>query len=235
MPSNYVDSKSLVPVIHKCDFDKKATEFLTKYYPQALEKPMAVPIREIAQKKIGLRVFMDYRLTEDFSILGQMCFTNGYVPIYDKGEDEFRDMKVRYGTMFVDPDTYFMRNLGSVNNTVAHECVHWEEHRPYYMSLPITDSVAVACRCPTTEKSEDTQQSWTDTDWMEWHANGIAPRILMPIQTFEKTVESVKKRYSARTGDRVEDVKMIARHVADFYNVSMQSAAIRMSELDLRV
>ena len=102
MPSNYVDSKSLVPVIHKCDFDKKATEFLTKYYPQALEKPMAVPIREIAQKKIGLRVFMDYRLTEDFSILGQMCFTNGYVPIYDKEEDEFRDMKVRYGTMFVD-------------------------------------------------------------------------------------------------------------------------------------
>lgn len=96
-------------------------------------------------------------------------------------------------------------------------------------------TVAVACRCPTTEKSEETQQDWTDIDWMEWQANGIAPRILMPVQTFSKTVEDIKKRYSPRTGNRAEDIKAIARRVADFYHVSMQSAAIRMSELDIRV
>lgn len=235
MPSSYIDLKSLIPVIRKRDFDNKASEFLTKYCPEALQKPMAVPIGDIARKKMGLRVYTDYRLTEDFSILGQMCFTNGLVPIYDKEEDGFYDKKVRYGTMFIDPDTYFMRNLGSVNNTTAHECVHWEEHRLYYMSLPSSDTVAVACRCPTTEKSEETQQDWTDIDWMEWQANGIAPRILMPVQTFSKTVEDIKKRYSPRTGNRAEDIKAIARRVADFYHVSMQSAAIRMSELDIRV
>ena len=193
MPSDYVSRKSLVPVIRKSDFDNKATEFLSKYCPEALKQPMAVPIAEIARKKIGLRVITDYRLTEDFSILGQMCFTNGVVPVYDKAEDEFTDLLVKRGTMLIDPDTFFQRNIGSLNNTIAHECVHWVDHRYYFMSLPSSDTPVVACRCPTAEKNEENQSEWTDIDWIEWQANGIAPRILMPIQTFSSVVESIKK------------------------------------------
>ena len=29
----------------------------------------------------------------------------------------------------VDPANFFLRNLGSVNNTIIHKCVHWEKHR----------------------------------------------------------------------------------------------------------
>lgn len=239
MARNYFDRKPLVPVIRKRDFDVKASEFLAKYCPEALDNPMPVPIGNIARKKMGLLVLTDYRLTEDFSILGQMCFTKGVVPIYDKMEDEFRDLRVRPGTMFIDPDTYFIRNLGSVNNTTAHECVHWEEHRLYFMSLPAASSSnsssAIACRCPAVEKDETTQQEWSDIDWIEWQANGIAPRILMPYHTFPRVISEIKKRYTQRTGDHSADVKAIARRVADFYNVSMQSAAIRMAELDVRV
>jgi len=61
----------LVPRISKAQFDDEATAFLSKYCPEALETPMAVPIKEIAKRKMGLTI-LERRLTEDFSILGQM-------------------------------------------------------------------------------------------------------------------------------------------------------------------
>ena len=61
--SNFIERKSLVPVIPKKKFDDVATEFLTKYCPEALEKPMPVPIIDIAKKKMGLRIVPDFRLS----------------------------------------------------------------------------------------------------------------------------------------------------------------------------
>lgn len=68
-----------VPHISKASFDEEASAFLSSYYPEALEAPMAVPIEEIAKNKLGLLV-VEKRLTEDFSVLGQMCFT-GVLPV----------------------------------------------------------------------------------------------------------------------------------------------------------
>jgi len=34
-------------------------------------------------------------------------------------------MKIEGKTIVVDPYMYLLRNLGSVNNTIIHECVHW--------------------------------------------------------------------------------------------------------------
>lgn len=79
MGSNYIERKSLVPVIPKYKFDDVATEFLEKYCPEALKKPLPVPILDIAKKKMGLRIVADFHLSEDFSVYGQMCFTSGIV------------------------------------------------------------------------------------------------------------------------------------------------------------
>ena len=78
-----------VPRICKSEFDAEAVAFLEKYYPSALQQPMAVPILEVARKQMGLQV-VERHLTEDFSILGQMCFTNGVAEIYLKETDEYK-------------------------------------------------------------------------------------------------------------------------------------------------
>ena len=62
----------------------------------------------IARKKLGLIVCTKYRLSEDFSILGQMCFNSGYVDVYLKDTDEYIQLTVRRGTMFIDPDVVHM-------------------------------------------------------------------------------------------------------------------------------
>lgn len=234
MPSNYVDSISLVPRISKAQFDDVATEFLTEYCPEALEKPMAVPIMTIAKKKMGLTVITDCRLSEDLSILGMTCFTSGVVDIYDKEEDEFKEKIVRRGTVFIDPDTYWERTLGCFTNTAAHESLHWYKHRYYHFAQSVEKpGMAIACRCPTQPKDESTQEQWDDEDWMEWQATGIAPRILMPKQTFSSKVEAIKQETVSVEGLHYLAVKAIIKRAADFFKVSQQSAAIRIEELGI--
>lgn len=125
---------SLVPRMYKSEFDDKAAEILAEHCPEALEKPMPVPIEEIARDKLHLLI-KEYHLSEDLSILGQMCFTDGLVEIYDPSEDEYREVFVKAKTMIIDPDTYLKRNFGSRRNTVAHECVHWIYHRNYFLAM----------------------------------------------------------------------------------------------------
>lgn len=221
---------SLVPVINKNKFDEIATEFLTKYCPAAIEKPMMVPILEIAKYKMGLKIIADYRLSEDFSIYGQMCFTSGKIPVYIKDSDEYVDIAVKRGTMLIDPDTLFERNIGCLNNTIAHECVHWYKHRNYYMHNKGV-SIDYVKKNHKSTFDEKNQSKWSDEERMDWQANGIAPRILMPIQTFGGVVNDVIN--SSMTKNL--SIWSVAEKVGNFYKVSKTSAAIRIKELGISV
>lgn len=235
VPSNTVEQTPLVHRYSKDDLDDVAEEFLQKYCPEALKKPMAVPIMEIATKKMGLKVYTEYRLTEDFSVFGQMCFTSGLAEIYDKDEDEYREIKVRRGTMFIDPDTYLKRNSGCFNNTVAHESFHWYKHRNYHLyGKAVGSNNAIAFRCPTEEKNENFYEEWDDTDWMEWQANNAAPRILMPKCTFVNAADDIIEQGHLMYGNSLEEWWVILK-LAELYDVSKQSAEIRMKELGISI
>lgn len=231
-----VKLSSLVPVIRKVEFDKEATAFLEKYYPEALVEPMATPIANIAKTQMGLTI-LEKRLTEDFSILGMMCFTSGRAEIYDRDEGEYREIMVKRGTMIIDPDTLIQRNVGCMNNTIAHETFHWFKHRNYHiLQSSVQGRQSVAFRCPTVFTADEHSNSmWTDEDWMEWQAKGIAPRILMPKQTvgliFERfLLESKANPFIA--AELMSPTRWIIEQMADFYKVSKQSAEIRLKELE---
>jgi len=226
-------TNDLVPRYAKTDFDSVAAEFLAEYYPEALEITMPVPIRAIAKKKLGLRV-IERHLTEDLSILGQMCFQNGVAEIYDPTSDEYREIKVRWGTMIIDPDTLRQRNIGCMNNTIAHETVHWWKHRDYHLLQATLDKrLAKVYKCPTVELDESVQDGWTDEMWMEWQAGGIAPRILMPVQTFGNKVEEylLESNNTMNFTTAITQMRWVVGQLAEFYVVSKQSVEIRLSEL----
>ena len=224
---------SLTPHIYKTEFDDEATLFLRQYYPEALQSPTNVPILYVARHRMGLRI-VERRLSEDFSILGQMCFTSGLAEIYDQENDEYKEVRVRYGTMIIDPDTINKRNEGCKNNTIAHECFHWHKHRDYYIATSVkVDKKAIEHHCSFEERPESTQLQWTDEDWMEWQARGIAPRILMPLSTFNIMVGRFIADY---IDNPVIQRKWHTLHVwvvnclALFYKVSKKSAEIRLEE-----
>jgi hypothetical protein len=223
-----------VPVMHKKDFDLEAEKFLARWYPQALKEPMRLPIKEIAEERMGLAVIDDIPLTKDLSVFGQICFADGEIKTYDKTLDIYVETKVTRGTVFIDPDTYFLRCLGCANNTLAHEAFHWERHRVYATVKNILNKQStIAHRCPTAPKGNIVRDTLSKgEDWMEWQANGIAPKILMPKTPAIRKVKEVAAAHNYdQNNPDTETLKIIIDELADFYGVSKQAAKIRMIEL----
>jgi len=71
---------------------------------------------------------------------------------------------------------------------------------------------------------------------MEWQANALAPRILMPFHATKiKTSEIIRAYLNARRSDSVIDVmESVIDTVATFFGVSRQAAKIRLYETRIR-
>ena len=96
MPMNL--SKDLVPIISKKDMDIEAAKFLEKYCPAALEKPMPIPVEDIAEFKMGLEI--DYaNLDKNCDTLGMVLFSNGMVELYDKETKKYFKRPYEKGTI----------------------------------------------------------------------------------------------------------------------------------------
>lgn len=127
-------SNALVPIIYKDDLEKEAEAFLRKYYKEALLQPTWVNPSELA-RRMKLTV-VQHRISEDMSVFGQIYFRETDAKLYD-GEKKAETVKhVMPGTVIVDPNVAFQRNLGAYNNTIVHECVHWELHKKAFALEP---------------------------------------------------------------------------------------------------
>mgnify|MGYP006879989559 CR=1 FL=1 len=188
---NDVFLSSLVPHMYKSEFDDRAADFFSHYCKEALEKPMPVPIEDIAREQLHLTI-LEIHLSEDLSILGQTCFTDVLAEIYDLENDEYREIPVKARTVLIDPDTFLKRNFGTKRNTIAHECVHWVYHRKYYVAANrLSNQQTVAYREPAGIGDDTFSKKLIDEGWMEWQANNINPRILMPKQTVGEAFQMV--------------------------------------------
>ena len=220
----------LVPVISRDDFEKEATKFLEKYYPLALEKPICVPIREIA-KKMELSIVENESLSSDLNVFGLIAFENGSV------KDKNKNIVIRNakrGTIYIDPKVYYERSLGTVNFTLAHECYHWFRHQPYHAlmkMLGVKDELGNIIQCSIVTNGNNTDK-WKPIDWMEWQANGVAPYILMPEKTakikIQQLIEKHQINLNSCEGNKIEN---LISELADFYGLSKQAAKMRMLEM----
>ena len=223
-------SEYLVPSISKDQLDDVAEDFLKKYYPEALAEPMAVPTREIA-KRMGLDV-KEVHLTKTCSVFGQIYFSDCEIQYYDSDARAYKPMTVKRGTILVDPSVYFMRNVGSMNNTIIHECVHWDKHKKFFEleKLYNKEARSIICRVQEGTRPENMR---SPLEWMEWQANALAPRILMPAkQTRQKIEELIAKNRRVLYSDRVTDImESVIFELSEFFEVSRIAAKIRMIDL----
>ena len=226
-------TKNLVPVLKKDEFDLVATEFLSKYCPQALLVPMALPIESIAEE--GLSLHVEYlHITDDFSELGKIFFTDGMTEVYLRDSDEYVRRTVKTGTIFIDQDVKEKYHRGCERFTLAHECVHWDQHKMHYLlqQTDLSDGMAVAQRCPKETFSGKMER--TEEDWMEWQANGIAAAILMPQNTFRQKADEIISDWdmdALSSYSAAEHLGFLAMELAICFEVSLQAAKIRLSEL----
>ena len=225
-------TKYLVPYIYAKDLDKHAERFLEKYCPRALEEPMPLPIKEIVEN-IGLTV---YHAPLPDGIFGRTYFNDANVEVFtNKACTETADRTICPGTILVNPDVVFMRNIGSTNNTVIHECVHWDKHYKFFELQKLLNPDIQAISCAVVEDYKKKSNELEDElSWMEWQANALAPKILIPARTGKEKLSEILNRLHRAYRDRIRDgyvMELAISEFADFFKVSTTAAKIRAVEL----
>lgn len=225
-------TKYLVPYIYAKDLDKHAEKFLERYCPRALKKPMPLPIKEIVEQ-MGLTV---YHAPLPDGIFGRTYFNDANVEVYgNKACTEIVEKSISPGTVLVNPDVFFMRNIGSVNNTVIHECVHWDKHYKFFelQKLLNPDIQAISCAVVEEYKKKPNQLE-DELSWMEWQANALTPKILIPAKTGKAKLSEILNRLRSSFQGHLRNgyiMELAISEFADFFKVSTTAAKIRAVEL----
>lgn len=223
-------SQSLVPYLYEEDIEKNAEVFLRKYYSEALKIPMPLPVEEIA-KSMGMEL---YYAPLGNTIFGKTYFAAETVTVY---EDAFgtkeKQIITRPGTMLINSNVYFMRNVGTANNTIIHECVHWDRHRKAFELQRLLDSGSNHISCEIVETYNGIPNDSPALMWMEWQANQLAPRILMPAEMTKLTMNQLLLNEYQDKPDEREAVRLESAlaKLAHFFGVSIMAAKLRVIEL----
>ncbi len=221
----------LVPYLYSEDADTVAEDFLKEYYPMVLETPMPIPINEIVHN-LGLKMY--YAPLND-TIFGKTYFDTAVVTVYsDLKLRTTEEVTIYSGTLLVNPDIYFMRNVGSENNTIIHECVHWKRHRMFFELKRLLNQDFSYISCEIVESYGKEKSNSTPLDWIEWQANTLAPKILMPASTTKKYIQ--ERLYNLRQSMPINtrDAEVMAQAIQDaanFFRVSRIAAKLRAIEL----
>lgn len=237
MPENSL-SDALVPNIPYRQLEDVAHEFLKTYYPEALTIPQAGecptyldPMKLAERLNLSVRT---QRIKEDASIFGQLFFADTDAELYSTEQGTLVPVHVAAQTIVVDPQMFLLRNLGSVNNTIVHECVHWVKHRKVFLLEKLyNDQVAaISCQVVGGARAEMARQA---TEKMEQQANQLTPRIQMPSGPFKARAQYLIAWYmrQMKADHENEVLEIVIEQLATEFHVSKQAAKIRLVEIGI--
>ena len=221
---------SLVPILSKEQLDEVATHFLENYYPEALSEGKAISPVKLA-KILGLRIKLR-PITKENTVLGAIIFCDVKKELYDIASDSLVTERIKGRTILIDPYNFSQRNRGSVNNTIIHECVHWAFHHKAFELERLFDPEAYQLEKSTVASTG--VSTYTPTDWMEWQANALTPRIQMPLEPFKKKVQEFIESYQPAVVNKVtiiDALEEVIRQIEKFYGVSKLAAKIRLLDI----
>lgn len=222
-------SGELVPIISREQFEDEAEKFLIRYCPEALDKPIRVPIEKVAND-MGLQVVEDIPLSDELVYFGTIIFDNGNVL------DKHRKATIRNakrGTVYLDPRVSYERSVGTKRTTLAHECYHWHRHQPYHVLMKMIgadDDLKYAIQCQIVANNTDSDK-WKAVDWMEWQAKGVAPKILMPAKTVRMKADELLAEYGGSEKASIAIYENVIDALAELFDVSRQAAKVRIIDL----
>jgi Zn-dependent peptidase ImmA (M78 family) len=217
---------TLIPDLPKAQLEAVATKILKELYPSALRNAIPVPASVIAHK-LGLSV--QYACIDtDGEVLGKIFFEDSTTAVQDAPGGISRILNVARGTILVNERPNGRCDTRAYSNTIAHECVHWLLHRQAYQLQKADDPqlTSIACRRSSALKRS---REWTPQERMEWQANALAPRILMPEWSTRMLTDQWLRRMEKL--DPKYRMDRIVEKLSCHYEVSRSLARIRLIEL----
>ncbi|EMW5510626.1 TPA: hypothetical protein ACMUBJ_000953 [Enterococcus faecalis] len=235
-----INRKSGALILGKNRLDDYATKFLTKYCKDALHEPLPLPVEEIL-KKMGLKVH-EIPLSNNLDIFGCCLLLDGFVNVYDRDTDQYIRTAFKEGTILVDPLSGALHGEGAKRNTLIHEALHWEKDKKYFEILAIkngnesNDFSPIMCRQSevhyTPPEGKNTKEN--EIRWLEWQAHRLAPRILMPKQTFKRKALEFINSYQTENSNSIASCDILIDDLSNFFIVSRQTVKYRLIEVGLK-
>lgn len=229
-----INRKSGALILGSNRLDDYATKFLTKYCKEALSEPMPLPVDEILQK-MSLKI-EEVSLSSNLDIFGCCLLLDGCIDVYNHETSVYVATAYSAGTILIDPASVSAYGEGSKRNTLIHEALHWEKDKTYFEILEIKNRNAseklypILCRQSEAfyNPPEGKKTKENEVRWLEWQAHRLAPRVLMPKNSFIKKVASILNEAD------VIFCSSLIREISEYFNVSSESVKYRILEVGLR-
>lgn len=212
-----IADSNLVPILSKDDLDKEAQLFLRKFCPSAFEVIEPVPIDYIAEYELGLQIIDGCTISEDKNMLAQFTLANTVV----------NGLHVKANTIVLNKPALDERGSGCRQFTLGHESYHDWRHR-YYLTLKKLVDDEEMTFIDFVDNNDDSEK------WLEWQADKVASRILMPTDIFVARLSYYFDLYHFFDANYDEyTLYQISKAIAKDFNVSRKAAAIRIKELNI--
>jgi len=235
-----INRKSGALILGKNRLDDYATKFLTKYCKQALVDPMPLPVDEILQD-MGLTV-QEVSLSSNLDVFGCCLLLDAHIDVYNRETRQYTSTAFNAGTVLIDPFSEAVYGEGSKRNTLIHEALHWEKDKRYFEILEIKNKNAseklypILCRQSETffEPPEGKKTKENEIRWLEWQAHRLAPRVLMPKNSFKKkALEFIQQNKDAEE-NVILSCDALIEDLSKFFITSRLSVKYRLIEVGLK-
>ena len=228
----------LIPEIE--DMDLAAEKMLDSVFPDG-NIPDKIDVYQFANKH-DLKIYSGRVVGWPQDIMGAVFFKEVDARLVLDNGDILE--QVPGFSIVVNPKVFQERNIGSVNNTIIHECVHFVFHWRVFAFRSITsDSYDGSVLC-STEANENDDNC---TRQIERQATLIAPRVLMRKDDFISRTQFLINDYEIIHGefrslgkaDGIIDADIVSKYVipslSSEYGVSELSVKIRMIDTGFEI
>lgn len=232
-----------VPILSNDKIDEHAEMLIEGYDSDLLSKPQAIDVEDFAENYLGLHFhFTD--LSHNGFIWGRMIFNDAKIIVYNSETKRPDEEPVDASTIVIDNRLLDEKKEHAFRSTVMHESGHAIYHDEYYYidfyQLPLEDENEVdhlpytSCEAKSIVGSVGSSRKLrTDLDWIEHQAKYFSAASLMPRKTMRMLyADPTIQQFCFREHPGYENDALIAM-VSKVYNVSYESAKIRIKELGL--
>lgn len=222
---DYYLNNYFLPVLNKSQLEIVADNFIKEYYPSVYNGEY-IKIEKLL-KNMNLR--LKYRkLSLDGAFFGMICFNDTNIVYYDSNIKKVEEAQA--GTIYIDSEsTEKFSGVYTDNFSIVHECVHWYLHRKFFVFEKEISNGNGNSFFVATDKYLSTQ-----INWMEYQANEIASRIILPKNIIIGDVLNIVNNYNSNNPD-VYYIENSIKRISKNAKVSIEAVKIRLLKLGLRI
>lgn len=220
----------LVPVMNNNARQLEAARMLERYFPEALEHPIALNPRILAGR-MGLAIRY-LPLEGKDAYLAMLFCRDSEARVIDRETGEIVSVCIPKNTIVLNAMTVGAKETCKAAKAIIHECIHSFSHRLFWLFQRMYCAELAYFTCPV-----DVEKTFGSTrdplHWLESQADALTRAVQIPADTVRKEAEKRLACYSQslRQENRAGVMRHIIHDLSGLYGVAKKQMRKRLIEL----